>query len=111
MDILLLLLLLLYLLHLGDYSPPPWMKILNEPTSQFYLSPPTYREISKIIHKMKSSGSAYPLDNVGVIALNRCLILRSALQRIIYTIAILQITYTTNNIIPETWKRSFCVLI
>ena len=90
--------------HSRDYSPPSWMKILDEPTSQFDLSPPTYREISKIIHKMKSSGSACPFDHVSVIALKRSAILRSALHRII-------VCSWQNNIIQETWKKCFCVLI
>ena len=90
--------------HSRDYSLSSRMNILDEPTSLFDLSPPTYREISKIIHKMKSSGSTCPLDHISVIALKRSPILRSALDRII-------VYYWENKTIPETWKRSFCVLI
>ena len=79
-------------------------EILDEPTSLFDLFPPTYREISKIIHKMKSSGSACPFDYVSGIALKRCPILRSAFHCII-------VYCWQNSIIPETWKRIFCVLI
>ena len=80
------------------------MKILDVPTSLFDLSPLIYREISKIIHKMKSSGSACPFDHMSVTVLKMCPILRSAIHRII-------IYYFQNNIILETWKRGFCVLI
>ena len=80
------------------------MKILDEPNSPFDLSPPTYREISKIIHKMKSSGSACPLDRVSVIALKKFPILRYTLHRII-------VYCWHNNIIPDIWRRGFCVLI
>ena len=59
----------------GDYSPPWRMKILDEPTSLLDLSPPTYREISNIFHKMRSSGSTCSFDHVSVIALKRCPIL------------------------------------
>lgn len=55
-----------------DYSSPLWMKILHKPTS-----------LSQNFHKMRSSGSACLLDHPSVIALKRCLILRSALHRII----------------------------
>ena len=80
------------------------MKILDEQNSPFDLSPPTYREISKIIHKMKSSGSACPLDSVSVIALKKFPILRYTLHRII-------VYCWQNNIITDIWRRGFCVLI
>ena len=53
---------------------------------------------------MKSSGSACPFDHVSVIVLKMCPTLRSAIHRII-------IYCLQNNIILETWKRGFCVLI
>ena len=68
--------------QLRDFSPPSWMKSLDEPDSPFDKTPPSYREISKIIHKMKLSGSACLFDHVSVIALKRCPILGSALQSI-----------------------------
>ena len=86
-----------------DYFPPSWMKILDEPNSPFELLPSSYREIGKIIHKMKSSGSTCPFDDVRI-ALKRCPILRSAIHHII-------VYCWQNNIIAETWKRGFCELI
>ena len=53
------------------------MKFLHKLDLPFDATPPSYREISKIIHKMKSSGSACPFDHVNEIALQRCPILRS----------------------------------
>ena len=53
------------------------MKFLHKPDLPFDATPPSYREISKIIHKMKSSGSACPFDHVNAIALKRFPILRS----------------------------------
>ena len=53
------------------------MKFLHKPDLPFDATQPSYREISKIIHKMKSSGSACPFDHVNEIALQRCPILRS----------------------------------
>ena len=50
--------------HSRGCSSPSWMNILDEPNSPFDLSPPTYKEISKIIHKMKSSGSISLFDHV-----------------------------------------------
>ena len=78
------------------------MKSLDESDSPFDTIPPSYREISKTIHKMKSSGSACPFYNA--IALKRCPILRSALHRIF-------ICCWTKKVIPVTWRKVFCVLI
>ena len=79
-----------------DYSSPLWMKNIHKPTSLF--------DLSQNFHKMRSSGSACLLDHPSIIALKRCLILRSALHHII-------VCCWQNNIIPGTWKRNFCVLI
>ena len=78
------------------------MKSLDESDSPFDTIPPSYREISKIIHKMKSSGSACPFYNA--IALKRCPLLRSALHRIF-------VHCWTKKVIPVTWRKGFCVLI
>ena len=91
-------------IHLRDFSPPSWMKSLDEPDSQFDITPPSYREISKSIHKMKSSGPACPFDHVSVIALKRCPILRTGLHFII-------VYCWTKKVTPVTWKKGFCVLI
>ena len=77
---------------------------LDEPDSPFDTTPPSYREISKIINKMKSSGSAFPFDHVSVIALKRCPILRTGLHFII-------VYCWTKKVTPVTWKKGFCVLI
>ena len=44
-----------------SFSSPVWMKKLNQPSKEFDLSPPSYREIASIIRKMKSSGSPMPI--------------------------------------------------
>ena len=90
--------------HLRDFSPSSWMKSLDEPDSSFDTTPPSYREISKIFHKMKSSCSACPFDHVSVIALKRCPILKLALHHFI-------IYCWTKKVIPVTWRKGFCVLI
>ena len=80
------------------------MKLLNEPTQPFDLSPPSYKEIQKIVSKMKSSGSPCPLDHLSVIVLKNCPILRTQLWRIC--------TYSwENRYFPEMWKNSTTILI
>ena len=90
--------------HLRDFNPSSWMKSLDEPDSPFDTTPPSYRKISKIIHKMKSSGSACPFNHINVIALKRCPILRSALHRII-------VYCWTKKVIPATFRKGFCLPI
>ena len=64
--------------HVNKSSPSPvWMKKLNQPSKEFDLSPPSYREIASIIRKMKSSGSPCPFDQVSIIVLKRCPIVRT----------------------------------
>ena len=90
--------------HLRNFSRPSWMKSLDEPDSPFDTTPPSYRESSKIIHKMKSSGSASPFDHISVIASKRCPIQRSAVHRII-------VYFWTKNVTPVIWREGSCVLI
>ena len=51
------------------FSIPSWIPRFKEPDQAFDDSPPTYREISKIIHKMKASGSPCPLDQIPLLFL------------------------------------------
>ena len=69
--------------NLRDFTPPSWMNSLDEPDFLFDITPPTYCEISKIVSKIKSSGSTFPFYHVSVIALKRCPILILDLHRII----------------------------
>ena len=66
-----------------SFNLPSWMKELPENTTDFNMLAPSYQELTKIIKKMKSSGSACPFDQISVLALKRCPILRTALHRII----------------------------
>ena len=83
---------------------PSWMKMLNEPTHPCNLDPPTYKEIQKIITKMKSSGSPCPIDHLSIIALKNCPILRTQLWRICKHC-------WENKYFPDIWKNSATILI
>ena len=65
------------------FTYPPWMKQLSAPNVSFDNEPPTYKEIMKMIMKMKSSGSPCPLDQISVIVLKRCPILRTYVWKIV----------------------------
>jgi hypothetical protein len=67
-----------------QFKAPKWIKTLdNSPRNDFDLSPPNYYEITAIIRKMRASASPCPFDQVSVIVLKKCPILRTILWRII----------------------------
>ena len=49
------------------FTVPSCIPKLKEPYITFNLSPPTYHKITRIIKRMKSSGSPCPLDQVSII--------------------------------------------
>ena len=52
-----------------QFNRQAWMPEYERPTVRFNDSPLTYQEITKIIKKVKTSGSPCPLDQISVIAL------------------------------------------
>ena len=79
------------------------MQKLNEPAIDFNLEAPTYREITKIIFKIKSSPSPCPLDQVSIIVLKKCPFLRTYLWRIISA------SWNRGDF-PTVWKQGITVL-
>ena len=59
------------------------MKKLYEPLNMFDLKPPIYKETTGIINKLESSGSPCPDDQMSIIILKRCSILRTFIYKII----------------------------
>ena len=87
-----------------NYNFPTWMKMLDQPKELFNSEPPSYREITKIVNKMKSSGSPCPHDQMSIIILKRCPYIRTLLHRII--------THCwQKQIFPEEWRYAFTILI
>ena len=56
---------------------PSWIPKLKESNISFNFSPPSYQKITRIIKRMKFSGSRCPLDQISIIWLKRCPFLRS----------------------------------
>ena len=83
---------------------PTWMKKLNEPSNVFDLEQPTYKEITGIINKLKSSGSPCPHDQMSIIILKRCPILRTVIHRIISHC-------WREQKFPSCWKNAFTILL
>ena len=84
------------------FDIPIWMKKLDQPNYSFDITAPTYSEISKIIRKMKS-GSC-PFDQISILVLKNCPILRTALHRIMSH-------YWDRRLLPKSWKQAFTILI
>ena len=62
---------------------PSWIPKLSDPTVHFDLEPPTYRQDTTIIRRMKASGSPCPLDQLLIICFKRCPFLRTYLTEVI----------------------------
>ena len=78
--------------------------MLDRPNELFNSEPPSYREITKIVNKMKSSSSPCPHDQMSIIILKRCPYIRTLLHRII--------THCwQKQIFPEEWRYAFTILI
>src|SRR6267154_5374036 len=81
-----------------------WFVPLPAPATPFDQSPPSYAEIAAIIKKARASSSACPLDQISVIALKKCPILRTILHNIISNCW--QSQYTS-----KAWRVGVTVLI
>ena len=86
-----------------NFDFPGWMERLPDPTTIFDKSPPTYQEITKIIMKMRSSASPCPYDQLSIIVLKKCPILRT------YMTSILSKVWSSSQV-PVAWKHGITVL-
>ena len=77
---------------------------MSAPNVSFDNEPPMYKEIMKIIMKMKSSGSPCPLYQISVIVLKRCPILRT------YVWKIMEFCWKDKYFLT-VWKNGITVLI
>ena len=88
----------------APFAVPSWIPLLQKPQTSFSLKPPSYKEICKIVNKMKSSGSPCPLDQISIIAFKRCPYLRS------YITAICAVVWSTKRI-PSPWRKAITILV
>ena len=86
-----------------DINTPSWLKPLDLPTNEFNLETTTYREITNVIRKMKSSASPCPLDQTSVIALKIFPYLGKQLWRFILKAG-------EDVLFPKTWRQGIAIL-
>ena len=79
------------------------MEKLSEPTIPFNIEPPSYEEVTKVIRYMRSAASPCPADQISVIVLKNCPIIRTALWEIISHC-------WTAKYFPRVWKNGVTVL-
>ena len=65
---------------------PEYIPSLPLPISPFDLSPPSYQQITKVVQRIKASGSPCTLDSLSIIPFKRCPYLRSCLTEVFHTI-------------------------
>ncbi|ESO00352.1 hypothetical protein HELRODRAFT_175753 [Helobdella robusta] len=70
--------------HQTKYQIPSWAPKLQKPPTLCNTSPPTYHEISTIIHKYKSKSSPCPFDQISIIPFKKCPILRTILHKLFF---------------------------
>ena len=86
------------------FEIPDWIPTLPIPNSPFDLSPPSYKQITKVVRRIKTSGSPCPLDQLSIIPFKRCPYLRS------YLTEVFRIIWQSGEI-PDEWKKACTVLI
>ena len=86
------------------FTIPSWIPAFKTPTYQYDITPPTYQEITKIIRRIKASGSPCPLDQISIIVFKRCPYLCSYLQLVFKKIS-------CTGQIPSMWKKAVTILI
>ena len=83
---------------------PSWIPKLSDPTVNFHVEPPTYRQVTNIIRRLKASGSPCPLDQLSIICFKRCPFLRTYLTEIIRCV-------WSSKSVPVEWKKACSILI
>ena len=86
------------------FQIPSWIPKFNNLQIQFDLDPPSYRQVTTVIRKMKASGSPCPLDQISVICFKRCPFLRTYLTELIRAVWL-------SGTVPAEWKRVCTILI
>ena len=83
---------------------PSWIPKLSDPIVNFDLQPPTYRQVTNIIRRMKASGSPCPLNQLSIICFKRCPFLRTYLTEVIRSV-------WSSKSVPAEWKKACSILI
>ena len=89
---------------INRFNIPASMSQYDDPKKSFNLQSPSYRDISKIISKMKAGAAACPLDQVSVLTLKKCPCLTT------YLMCLIQKLWKGQNIL-SVWNKAVTILI
>ena len=87
-----------------SFTIPSWIPSFSQPSIPYDLSPPSYQQITKVIRRIKASGSPCPLDKISIIPFKRCPYLRSFITEVIRVVWL-------SGEIPKEWKSACTILI
>ena len=88
--------------NLQSFNIPEWMPRLPVPTHSNCIPPPTYKQVASAINRCRPGSSACPLDQLSILILKNCPILRTLLHRYIRECWLLRR-------IPGCWKRGHLI--
>ena len=86
------------------FKIPSWIPFLPQPSVPYNMSPPTYQQITKVVRRMKASGSPCPLNKISIIPFKRCPYLRT------YLTEVFSLPWKSGEI-PDDLKQACTVLI
>ena len=89
---------------LKKFLPPSWMPTLPLPADNMDIRPPTYKDVTDAVNKCRPEASACPLDQLSILILKHCPILRTLLHKFIAEC-------WAKRTIPECWKKESSILI
>ena len=70
-------------IHLNAFAIPSWIPPLPQSSVPYNLTLPSYQQVTKVIRRMKASGSPCPLDKISIIPFKRCPYLRTYITEVI----------------------------
>ena len=87
-----------------SFKIPDWIPSLAQSSILYDLTPPSYNQITKVVPRIKASGSHCPLHKISIIIFKRCPYLRSYLTDLFRIIR-------KSGKTPHVWKRACTILI
>lgn len=87
-----------------NFAIPEWFVNNAPPTSSANVTPPSYNEVARAINRSRGGASPCPLDQISILVLKRCPVLRTILHRLI-------VECWRTKYIPTVWRRGVTVLI
>ena len=86
------------------FTTPKWIPSLPPPSPIHISRPPSYKAVATAINKCKSASAACPLDQLLILILKKCPIIRTLLHHLISEC-------WRRQQIPNCWKRGATVLV